>query len=175
MHPRQASLVVEAEAVLARFEKHALASPPTSGPAILWKYEDPEGQTFYLEIKRTTIKSPFSGKSFATRPERYTPAQVGKEMKDERKEQAKNAHEVDLVEYVNRLAAGPVLLWQYTDPQGNDFWLDRKILTTIRSPFGGPAFTPKPIRISPSQIGKVLREEAALDAGPGLDDLDAPW
>jgi hypothetical protein len=148
---------------------------------LLWKYQDPDGQKFYLEVKRTTIKSPFSGKSFSVRPERYTPAQVGKELKDERKDQkdqAKNAHtKEDLVEYVSRLAAGQTVLWQYTDPEGNTFWLDRKITTTLRSPYGGPGFTPKrPKKVLPSQIGKILKDEKQEEekAESAMDDADDP-
>ena len=155
MHPRQASVLAEVQAVVTRLA----AAPVPIGPVLLWKYEDPEGNRFFLESKKTTIKSPFTGKSFAAHPERYTPSQVGRELKEERKEQAKNA--VDVVSYVDRIAAasGPVVVWQYADPGGNLFWLDRRITTALRSPYGGPQFTPKPEKIMPSQIGKVIKEQ----------------
>ena len=87
MHPRQASVSAEARALAARVSRRAgIDSVQPSGAALLWKYQDAEGNVFYLETKKTTVKSPFSGKSFSARPERFTPAQVGKEMKEERKE-----------------------------------------------------------------------------------------
>jgi len=91
MHPRQASVLVQATEVADRIaakkqsEKKQGLSSGGGGLALLWKYTDPEGNTFYLEEKKMTIKSPYSGKSFSARPERHTPAQVGKEMKDEAK------------------------------------------------------------------------------------------
>jgi hypothetical protein len=178
MHPRQASVLAEITAVLATLsgKTAAAATPAPSGPILLWKYQDPEDNHFYLEVKKTTIKSPFSGKSFSVRPERYTPAQVGKELKDERKEQAKHAGQEDLVEYVNRIAAQQTVLWQYKDQEGRLFWLDRKVTTTIRSPYGGPSFTGKPKKILPSQIGKLLKEEAeeAKAEDAKMDDSDEP-
>lgn len=175
MHPRQASLLVEAEAVLSRFmSRTGVAAPPAGGPVVLWQYEDPDGQKFFLEVKKTTVKSPFSGKSFSARPVRHTPAQVGKELKDERKD--KTASQESIAEYMNRLAMGPAVLWQYTDPEGNLFWLDQKV-TRIRSPYGGPAFSQRPTRVMPSQIGKILKEEMLEPdlGGSGLDELDSPW
>jgi hypothetical protein len=53
------------------------------------------------------------------------------------------------------------VLWQYTDPEGNAFWLDRKITAPLRSPYGGALFTPKPKRVVPSQIGEALKEDQA--------------
>lgn len=87
MHPRQASLLAQ---VTELTEKTAAKrqSEKKPGPPILWKYTDPDGNNFYLEEKKVTIKSPYSGKSFSARPERHTPAQVGKEMKEEAKEPA---------------------------------------------------------------------------------------
>lgn len=179
MHPRQASVLVEARAVLERIGKTAAAAPPPTGPAVLWKYQDPDGNKFYLELKKTTIKSPFSGKSFSVRPERYTPAQVGKELKDERKDQVKSARQ-ELLDYVEslagRTAAGQAVLWQYTDPDGHLFWLDRKITTTVRSPYGGPGFVTKPKKILPAQIGKILKEELQEEgqSDSKMDDSDNP-
>lgn len=98
MHPRQASVLALATEVADRTAgktKEALSSAPGSGPAVLWKYEDEEGGVFFLEVKRTTgVRSPFSGKvlSGPQKPQRFTPSQVGKELKED-KEQAKNASE----------------------------------------------------------------------------------
>jgi hypothetical protein len=48
----------------------------------MWKYVCPEtNKTFYLTEKRMTIRSPFTGKTFTTRPERYTLSDVGKELR----------------------------------------------------------------------------------------------
>lgn len=96
MHPRQLELYGAAQSLT---EKTAAKKQTQDkkqgqgGAVVLWKYTDPDGNNFYLESKKTTIKSPFSGKSFSARPERHTPAQVGKEMKDEQK--AKTADEQD--------------------------------------------------------------------------------
>lgn len=91
MHPRQASILKRVQAVKADLSKTALA---TGGQPVLWKYTDPEGNPFYLEVKKPTVKSPFSGKNFTQKPERFTPAQVGKEMREEA--QAKEAKEAML-------------------------------------------------------------------------------
>lgn len=89
MHPRQASVLARVKSVRSDIE----GTPKTAlsgGQAILWKYTDPSGKPFYLEEKVvTTLKSPFSGKSFVQKPERFTPSQVGKEMREE--SQAKEA------------------------------------------------------------------------------------
>jgi hypothetical protein len=89
MHPRQASLLTQASdlsdktAAKKRSEAPALPSNP-----VLWKYEDPDGGgTFYLESRKMTVKSPFTGKSFTSRPLKHTPMQVGRDLKDEAKAQ----------------------------------------------------------------------------------------
>lgn len=76
MHPRQANL-------LAGAQKLSEALAPTSKEAaapILWKYTTPEGETFYTDIRQMTIRSPWSGKSFTTRPERINPSQVKQDL-----------------------------------------------------------------------------------------------
>ena len=182
MHPRQEVALGEVRHVLAKLSGTIAARTAAApmGPAVLWKYQDPDGNQFYLEMKRTTIKSPFTGKSFSVRPERYTPAQVGKELQSERRDQAKTAHDA-LLDYVaglsrTHVAAAPVALWQYTDPEGNNFWLDRKITTTVRSPYGGPGFVTKPKKVAPSQLGKVLKQEVQQQdkADAKMDDADDP-
>ena len=72
--------------------------------------------------------------------------------------QEKTAGVIDLVSYVDRhvSAGGQPILWQYQDPAGNLFWLDSRITTAIRSPYGGPQFTPKPRKVIPSQIGRNI-------------------
>lgn len=86
MHSRQASVLSQAQRVVARLEGRITkeASP------ILWKYEDNsvEGspKVFYLEEKKMPCRSPFTGKSITVRPVKHNLAQVGKEMKDDAKE-----------------------------------------------------------------------------------------
>lgn len=104
MHPRQASVLAQATEVADRTAgkkrsetKEALSNAP-SGPAVLWKYTDPDGGVFFLEVKRTTgIRSPFSGKVLpgGQKPERFTPSQVGKELKEDRAERSVNASEAE--------------------------------------------------------------------------------
>ena len=95
MHPRQASILSQAIEVADRTAGKKKQSEKKQGAQpLLWKYTDPDGATFYLEEKKTTVKSPYSGKSFSARPERHTPAQVGKEMREDSKaETAKQASE----------------------------------------------------------------------------------
>jgi hypothetical protein len=92
MHPRQAEILGAATDLM---EKTAAKGDKPGGAAVLWKYTDPDGMDFYLEEKRTTIKSPFSGKSFAAKPKKHTPAQVGQEMKQDAKAPKTAAEDVD--------------------------------------------------------------------------------
>jgi hypothetical protein len=80
MHPRQASLLTQANEITER-----LAADKSGQQALLWKYTDPAGHVFYLDEKiLTSLRSPFTGKAFTPkRPVRYTPAQVGKALKEE--------------------------------------------------------------------------------------------
>lgn len=86
MHPRQAELVKAASEVTDKLAAKVADKAP--GPAVLWKYVDPEGNEFYLKVKKMTIRSPFSGKVFTTKPTRENLGAIGKElrMKDEPKE-----------------------------------------------------------------------------------------
>jgi hypothetical protein len=94
MHPRQIELLGAAQSLTEKTAaKKQTEEKKRSGPVLLWKYTDPDGNNFYLEAKKTTVKSPFSGKSFTARPERHTPAQVGKEMKDEQKTKTATEHD----------------------------------------------------------------------------------
>lgn len=89
MHSRQASVLAQAKRVVARLE--GLISKEAASP-ILWKYEDTtvEGspKVFYLEEKKMPCRSPFTGKSVTARPVKHNLAQVGKEMKEDAKEDA---------------------------------------------------------------------------------------
>ena len=52
--------------------------------AALWKYTCPEtSKDFYLPEKKTTIKSPWTGKSFSTKPEKDTMSEVTQELKSD--------------------------------------------------------------------------------------------
>ncbi len=70
----------------------------TAAASVLWKYTDPDGKEFYLPSKLPTVKSPYSGKSFSQRPERYTPADVSKELKEDAK--------------AEKTASDPALAWK---------------------------------------------------------------
>lgn len=74
MHPRQAKLIEVAKA--------AATTDKTAAP-ILWRYFTPDGQTFYLEERRMTVRSPFDGKSFSARPMKMAPSQVGQAMREQ--------------------------------------------------------------------------------------------
>lgn len=72
MHPAQQTLLRQAESL----------NDKLGGTSPMWKYVCPEtNKTFYLTEKRMTIRSPFTGKTFTTRPERYTLSDVGKELR----------------------------------------------------------------------------------------------
>lgn len=91
MHPRQASILAEAQAVS---ERLAGQQPKQAAAPVLWKYEDNTGdvpKVFYLEEKKVSVRSPFTGKVFPAKPKRHTPAQVGQEMKEDAKADLKTA------------------------------------------------------------------------------------
>lgn len=84
MHPRQTELIKQASELTEKLaakqsEKQGVKSP------MLWKYVDPDGNKFWLEVKKMTVKSPFTGKNFTSKPERETPSGVGKDIRDEAK------------------------------------------------------------------------------------------
>lgn len=81
MHPRQEDLAKQASSIAERLA--AGKNQQAGGPAVLWKYVDPDGNEFWLKVKRMTVKSPFSGKSFPARPVREPPSEVGKELREE--------------------------------------------------------------------------------------------
>jgi len=84
MHPRQSSLLEAAEDLTSKLA--AKQQKLVAQGAVLWKYTCPETtKDFYLEEKKTTVKSPWTGKTFSVKPVRYTPAAVGTELKEEQK------------------------------------------------------------------------------------------
>jgi hypothetical protein len=79
MHPRQAALLEQADSLT---EKLAAGAP------VLWKYVDPDGGgEFFLAKRMQNVHSPFSGRSIPQKPERFQPSEVGKELKEQAKEQ----------------------------------------------------------------------------------------
>ena len=82
MHPIQEQLKKQAsdltEKLAAKGEKKGLGQ-------MLWKYVDPEGNEFWLKVKKLTVRSPFSGKTFTAKPERETPSAVGQDLREEAK------------------------------------------------------------------------------------------
>jgi hypothetical protein len=54
--------------------------------------------------------------------------------------------------------AAPIL-WKYTDEDGKDFYLSEKRTGTVKSPYSGKSFTPKPTRSSLSDVGKDLKQD----------------
>jgi hypothetical protein len=57
------------------------------------------------------------------------------------------------------------ILWKYSDPEGAVFYLEERRLGTIRSPFTGKTFTPKPVRQSLTDVAKELRSSGAKVKG----------
>ena len=91
MHPRQASVVnaaIELADRLAAKKKQTEKQQAggKAGAPTLYKYTDPEtGQDFYLPEKKTTVKSPWSGKSISVKPEKFNMGDVAKELKSDAK------------------------------------------------------------------------------------------
>lgn len=141
MHPKQSSLLARAEVVVATLTREAAV--------VLWKYTDPDnGKEFYLKERRKTVKSPWSAKNFTTTPERFSIGDVGKELKaDDAK--VKNA------------------LWKYVDGEGKEFYLPARVTSTLKSPFSGKGFTPKPEKDPLTDVQKQIREEQKGGKGTG--------
>lgn len=93
MHPRQASVITQAADLADRLaakkkpaEQKQQAGAKAGAPT-LFKYTDPEtGQDFYLPEKRTTVKSPWSGKSLSVKPVKFNMGDVAKELKSDAKD-----------------------------------------------------------------------------------------
>jgi len=60
--------------------------------------------------------------------------------------------------------AAPVL-WKYVDEDGKDFYLTERRTGTIRSPYSGKSFTPKPEKSTLSDVGKELKQDSAKVKG----------
>jgi len=92
MHPRQATTLAKANDLVIRLaakkkqtEKKQQAGGKMGAPT-LYKYTDPDsGQDFYLSEKKTTVKSPYSGKGFSAKPEKFNMGDVTKELKSDAK------------------------------------------------------------------------------------------
>ncbi len=55
-------------------------------PGSLWEYKDEDGNSFYLAKKQTgALKSPFTGKTFTSKPVKNTLSDVGQDLKNEGK------------------------------------------------------------------------------------------
>jgi hypothetical protein len=129
MHPKQAELIERLNVVT--------ASLKTAAPAVLYKYTDDDGNEFWLSVKKTTIKSPYTGKSFSAKPQKASPSAVAKDLKSDEK--------------------GKALLFKYTDDDGNEFWLPQK-KTTAKSPFTGKSVK-SPEKDSISEVAKDLKTD----------------
>ena len=144
MHPNQHALLNLARQITASLSREA--------GVILWKYTDEEAaKDFYLKVKKQTVRSPWTGKTFAVKPKRVTIGDVGKELK---------ADEEKLTTAV----------WKYVDGDGNEFYLQARTTKTLKSPFTGRAFTPKPEKDPLTDVSRELREEskgAAPASGTG--------
>ena len=141
MYDRQASLIDRAKWAVAALEGRTAA-------ASLWKYTCPvTGEDFWTSKKQTSIRSPFTGKTFTAKPDKDSLSDVGKEIKK------------DQAEAKEKKAASN--LWKYTCPvTGEDFWTSKK-QTTIRSPFTGKTFTAKPDKDLLSDVGKEIKKDQA--------------
>jgi hypothetical protein len=83
MHPRQTELIKQASGLAEKLA--AKQGEKQSLSPMLWKYVDPEGNEFWLKEKKMTVKSPYTGKNFTSKPTRETPSGVGKDLREEAK------------------------------------------------------------------------------------------
>jgi len=75
MHPTQKTLLKKAEDLSKKL-----------GATALWKYMDPDtGKSFYLTERVMTIRSPWTGKTFTTHPEKSTLSDVGQALREDSK------------------------------------------------------------------------------------------
>jgi hypothetical protein len=177
MHPLQAQLIEYAADVTDKVA--AVGDPLTGATPRLWQYVDPEGGEFYLPEKLLTLHSPYTGKTFTTKPEKSTLSDVGKHLKEKAKqaridkatafhaEQGKLAVKVVAVE--EKLAAGAPVLFRYSDPEsGKDFYLPKKLMT-VRSPYTGKVFQAKPDKSTISDVSKDLKGKNAASEKPASE------
>ena len=80
MHPRQQELTKQASALTEKLAAKQSEKKQSASP-VLYMYQDPEGKKFWLEEKRMTVKSPYSGKSFTTKPVKENMGLVNKDVK----------------------------------------------------------------------------------------------
>ncbi len=176
MHPRQANLIASTNDLINRIA----AKKPVGAAPVLWKYTDPDSEEeFFLPKKLRTVRSPYTGKSFSGKPERHTPTDVGKELREEAKEpsaapgpklsapkgKGKRASDDGWAESASDetvVGASP-MLWKYDDPIGKEFFLTER-LHTVHSTYSGKTFPARPERHTPSDVGKELRQD--LMGGP---------
>ena len=79
LHTRQANLLKSAEETIKKLSQ----TEKTAG-VVLWQYQDPTtGGEFYLTERLMTVRSPFTGKTFTTRPLKMTVSQVAKDLREE--------------------------------------------------------------------------------------------
>lgn len=96
MHPRQAPLADLAQSLVEK-----TADDKTAATS-LWLYTCPETkQDFYLPKKMVSVHSPYTGKTFSAKPEKFSMGDVGKELKEDAKAEkgkgkAKKAAELGL-------------------------------------------------------------------------------
>lgn len=83
MHPRQAKLNQQAHDLAEKLAAKSGGKKTEATGAVLWKYTDPDGQNFWLEKKRVSVRSPFSGKSFTAKPVRETLSGIGQDLRSE--------------------------------------------------------------------------------------------
>jgi hypothetical protein len=53
------------------------------------------------------------------------------------------------------------VLWKYTDDEGSVFYLTERVMGTLRSPYSGKSFVPKPEKVSLADVGQELKDEGA--------------
>lgn len=122
----------------------------TAAP-ILWKYVDQEGLVFYLsERVRGTIHSPFSGRTFTSKPVRQSLTDISKELRSG-DAKIKGA------------------LWRYVDSEGNEFYCDQRLVGTVRSPLTGATFPAKPEKFTLNEVGQELKLEKS--SNPELQEM----
>lgn len=82
MHPRQEQLIKQASDLAERMAAKQ-SEKKQSGSPVLYKYEDPDGKKFWLEERKMTVKSPYSGKSFTSKPIKENMGLVNKDVKQD--------------------------------------------------------------------------------------------
>jgi len=147
--------------------------------SVLWKYADPDGNEFYLLRKLVPVRSPYSGRSFSVKPERVSLSDIGKELKSDVKAERSKAASDDFWKAAStsmregaeaKGKALPGTLWEYSDEEGNKFYLPKRQPGALKSPFTGKTFTSKPIKNTLSDVGKDIKEMSSKKAA---DDQDS--